>query len=88
VPNSGLDLFGPQSVEILKGPASVLYGLAPPGGIVNMTSRRPEDNFGGSMQLLYGSYNDKQVDGDVTGSVNDHLSLRLTTPLPRPRHSN
>ncbi len=79
VSNIGLDLYGSQSVEILKGPSSVLYGLSPPGGIVNMTSRRPEDRFGGSVQVSYGSYDDKQVAGDVTGAVNDQFSLRLTS---------
>ncbi len=78
VSNTGLDLYGSQSVDILKGPASVLYGLAPPGGIVNMTSRRPEDEFGGEVRVLYGSYDDKQVAADVTGPVNDNLDLRLT----------
>ncbi len=81
VPNSGVDLYGSQTVEILKGPSSVLYGLAPPGGIVNMVSRRPEDKFGGEVQLLGGSYNDKQIDGDITGAVNDALSLRFTALL-------
>jgi iron complex outermembrane receptor protein len=81
VSNSGVDLYGSQAVEILKGPASVLYGLAPPGGIVNMVSRRPEDKFGGEVQLLGGSYNDKQISGDVTGAVTDHLSLGLTALL-------
>lgn len=78
VPNTGVDLYGSQSVEILKGPASVLYGLAPPGGIVNMESRRPEDKFSGELQLLGGSYDDKQIAGDITGAVNDALSLRFT----------
>ena len=79
VTNIGLDLYGSQSVEVLKGPSSVLYGLTPPGGIVNMTSRRPEDSFSGSVQGLYGSYDDRQVAGDVTGAVNQYLSLRLTS---------
>jgi iron complex outermembrane receptor protein len=42
ITNTGLDLYGAQTVEILKGPASFLYGSAPPGGIVNVTSRRPD----------------------------------------------
>ncbi len=78
VTNIGLDLYGSQSVEILKGPASVLYGTAPPGGLVNMTSRRPEQKFGGELQALYGSYDDKQLAGDITGGVTDNVSLRLT----------
>jgi iron complex outermembrane recepter protein len=79
VTNIGLDLYGSQSVEILKGPASILYGLAPPGGIVNMTSRRPQDGFSGEIQGLYGSYDNKQFEGDVTGAVTPWLSLRLTS---------
>ena len=43
VNNTGTDLYGSESVEVLKGPASVLYGQSPPGGIVNMMSRRPQD---------------------------------------------
>ncbi|MDB5466601.1 MAG: TonB-dependent siderophore receptor, partial [Phenylobacterium sp.] len=37
VSNVGLDLWGAQSVEILKGPSGVLYGQTPPGGLVNIT---------------------------------------------------
>lgn len=86
VSNTGLDLYAAQSVEILKGPSSVLYGLAPPGGIVNITTRRPQDKFGGELQALYGSYDDWQVAGDITGAVNDFLSLRLTA-LDYDRHT-
>src|SRR5690348_9006957 len=66
VANVGVDLFGFQSVEVLKGPSSTLYGLSPPGGIVNLTSRRPEAQFSGEGQLQGGSFGDGQVAGDVT----------------------
>jgi iron complex outermembrane receptor protein len=33
--------FGLESVEVLKGPASILYGEAPPGGVINAISKRP-----------------------------------------------
>ena len=79
VSTSGFDLYGAQEVDILKGPSSVLYGLAPPGGIVNVVTRRPEDKFGGSAMVEYGSYDSTQVAGDVTGAINDMVSLRLTT---------
>lgn len=69
VSNVGVDLYGFESVEVLKGPSSTLYGLAPPGGIVNMTSRRPEAYFAGEAQLQYGSYSDKQAAVDVTGPL-------------------
>jgi iron complex outermembrane receptor protein len=79
VSSTGHDIYGAQSVEVLKGPSSVLYGLAPPGGIVNITSRRPQDTFGGSAQVSYGSFNNGSVAGDVTGPINDMFSFRLTS---------
>ncbi len=37
------DLYLAEQVEVLKGPASVLYGSGSPGGIVNVVSKRPFD---------------------------------------------
>ncbi|HEU4531252.1 MAG TPA: TonB-dependent siderophore receptor [Steroidobacteraceae bacterium] len=78
VNNTGTDLYGSESVEVLKGPASVLYGQTPPGGIVNMTSRRPRDEFGGELELQGGEYNAWQVSGDLTGPITDTISARFT----------
>jgi len=78
VTNVGLDLYGFQSMEVLKGPASVLYGQTPPGGIVNLTSRRPERDAGGEFDVQYGSFDHKQVAGDMTGPIGDISSYRLT----------
>ncbi|TAN05715.1 MAG: TonB-dependent siderophore receptor [Rhodanobacteraceae bacterium] len=69
VQSTGIDLFGFQTVEILKGPSSALYGSAPPGGIVDMTSRRPEGIFDGEVQLQVGSFDNKQAAIDVTGPL-------------------
>lgn len=69
VPNTGIDLWGADSVEILKGPSGVLYGQTPPGGIVNITMRRPQQDFSGELQAQYGSFDDKQIAGDVTGAL-------------------
>jgi iron complex outermembrane receptor protein len=78
VNNTGTDLYGSEAVEVLKGPAAVLYGQAPPGGIVNMISRRPQDEFGGEVELQAGEYNMWQVAGDVTGALSDRTSGRIT----------
>ncbi len=71
VSSAGVDLYGFQTVEVLKGPSSTLYGLAPPGGIVNVASRRPQADFGGEAQILYGEYSNLQLAGDVTGALDD-----------------
>lgn len=75
VANVGVDLFGFQSVEVLKGPSSTLYGLSPPGGIVNLTSRRPEAQLSGEGQIQGGSFGAGQVAGDITGPLNADGSL-------------
>lgn len=78
VNNTGTDLYGSESVEVLKGPAAVLYGQSPPGGIVNMVSRRPQDGRGGELEVQAGEYNMWQVAGDLTGSMSDRTSGRIT----------
>ena len=78
VNNTGADLYGSESLEILKGPSSALYGQSPPGGIVNMTSRRPEADFGGELEVQFGEYDHLQFNGDVTGAISDRISGRLT----------
>jgi iron complex outermembrane receptor protein len=78
VNNTGTDLYGSDSVEVLKGPASVLYGQSPPGGIVNMVSRRPQDVRGGELEVQGGEYNMWQVAGDLTGPLSDRVSGRIT----------
>lgn len=64
-----------ESVEVLKGPASLLYGIMDPGGIVNTISKRPELYQHGSVTLLGSTYanNRSGADGtlDVTGPVGD-----------------
>ena len=77
--NVGLDVWGAQSVEILKGPAGTLYGATPPGGIMNLTMRRPQSEFGGEVQGSYGSFDAWQAAGDITGPIGDgRLEGRLT----------
>ncbi|MGF6310731.1 iron complex outermembrane receptor protein [Bradyrhizobium sp. i1.8.4] len=71
-----------ESVEVLKGPASLLYGIMDPGGIVNTISKRPELYQHGSVTLLGSTYaNSKSgADGtiDITGPIgNGGLAYRF-----------
>ncbi len=78
IDNVGLDLYGFEAIDILKGSSSVLYGSTPPGGIYNLTSRRPSSRLGGELQVKYGTDDFKQVAGTITGPVTDGISARLT----------
>ncbi len=78
ISETGVDLYAFQTLDILKGPSSALYGSAPPGGIINETSRRPSDKFGGEIQLKGGTNDYLEAAGTLTGPVTDYLDLRLT----------
>ncbi len=78
ISETGVDLYAFETLDILKGPSSALYGSAPPGGIINETSRRPSDTLGGEMQVKGGTNEYLEAAGTVTGPVNDFLDLRLT----------
>lgn len=74
----GVDLYAFQSLDILKGPSSVLYGAAPPGGILNETSRRASSQFGGEALVKGGTNDFAQFATTVTGPVTSFLDVRAT----------
>ena len=74
----GVDLYAFQSLDILKGPASVLYGAAPPGGILNEVSRRASPEFGGEAELKAGTDSFFEGAGTITGPVAPWLDARAT----------
>ncbi|MFD1331986.1 TonB-dependent siderophore receptor [Methylopila musalis] len=61
--------YGIERVEILKGPASVLFGQAAPGGVVNTITKRPTATPFGEVNVTYGSYARKQASFDVGGPL-------------------
>ncbi|AKM09481.1 TonB-dependent siderophore receptor [Croceicoccus naphthovorans] len=76
--SNGVDLYAFESLDILKGPASVLYGSAPPGGIYNQRSRRPSSEFGGEVSVKYGEDDYKQIAMTATGAASSMIDGRIT----------
>ncbi len=64
-----------QSIEVLKGPAAVLYGRIEPGGLVNITTKKPFDIPYYSLEQQFGSYDFYRTQWDATGVVTDDKSL-------------
>ena len=55
-----------ERVEVLRGPASVLYGSNAMGGVVNIVTRSPgEDGIRTNVNIGYGSFNTLQSEGTV-----------------------
>ncbi|MGN4999042.1 TonB-dependent siderophore receptor [Aeromonas sp. 61P] len=69
--------FGLESVEVLKGPASMLYGVAPPGGVINAISKRPTTTPQGLVDLQLGSRDHRQVGVDVSDALSDSSRYRM-----------
>jgi iron complex outermembrane receptor protein len=78
--NYRIDPYFMERVEVLRGPASVLYGQAAVGGIINAVSKRPQTEEGGEITVEYGTFDFKQVKFDMTGPVTSDgkWSYRLT----------
>lgn len=69
------DPWNLERIEILKGPASVLYGRAPLSGIVNTISKHPTDQPFAEVDVLFGSHNRKQLGLDFGGPANQEGTL-------------
>ncbi|WP_110953744.1 TonB-dependent siderophore receptor [Anaerosinus massiliensis] len=77
---SNFDMYSLERVEVLRGPASILYGAGSPGGIINNVSKRPTKEPLRELHLQSGS--NKQFNGalDLSGPASDDgkLLFRLT----------
>ena len=71
------DPYNVSRVEILRGPASVLFGQGSIGGLVNLVSKTPDFTTRGELNLVYGSYDRKEAMGDVNVALADNLAVRF-----------
>jgi iron complex outermembrane receptor protein len=69
-----------DSIEVVRGPASVLYGRASPGGVVALNSKRPEFEPGGELRFRVGNSNQRSAAFDLTGPLGEEqrVAFRLT----------
>ncbi|MDE2881900.1 MAG: TonB-dependent receptor, partial [Acidobacteriota bacterium] len=66
---SQLQLSNIERIEILKGPASVLYGSTEPGGVVNYVTAKPQEEFGVRGSVRFGQYGQTYGSAEVTGPL-------------------
>ena len=73
------DIVGIESVEVLKGPRSALFGRGEPGGTINLTTKRPQFEKGGEFRATAGRWDQLRFEGDVQTTVgaNDQVGIRL-----------
>jgi len=69
------NVYALESLEVLKGPSSVLYGQAELGGIINSVSKLPKPEQQGEIWAQLGSHDRKQLAADITGPMSDDGKL-------------
>ncbi len=69
------DSYALERVEVIRGPSSVTYGQAQPGGLVNLVSKRPTEDTLRELRLSAGSDDFFELAGDFSGKVDDEGKL-------------
>ena len=77
--NSGVfpEVSGLERVEVLKGANAMLYGNTAAGGVINMVTKKPRFQTGGSFSLNGGSWNTYKPTFDVYGPISKSAAFRL-----------
>lgn len=75
-----IEPYGLERLEVLKGPSSVVYGAMPPGGLLNMVSKRPTGQPLHEVQAQVGSFDLRELAFDFGGPLTEdgHWLYRLT----------
>ena len=69
--NPKVEPWNLERIAVLRGPASSVYGQTPPGGMLDMVSRRPQAESSHEVEVQAGSNEHKQINFDSTGKLDD-----------------
>lgn len=72
------DMSNVERIEVLKGPASVLYGRGSAGGLVNKINKKPMDESLHEVSLIGGTTGQRRAEVDVNERVAENVKVRLT----------
>jgi iron complex outermembrane receptor protein len=72
-----MDIGAVESIEVLKGPASVLYGASEPGGTLNIITKKPHADFAVQTQASANTFGAGRLDLDLNTPLSDTVSFRV-----------
>lgn len=75
--NQPRDTVSIDRVEVLKGPASVLYGQLQPGAVINIVTKQPKRTWQGEASVSYGRFDDWRGSIDLTGPITQDGDVRF-----------
>jgi len=70
-------------VDVLKGPAGLVYGTGGAGGVVNLITKRPTDEFYANATATFGTRDTKIFTADVSGQIGGGFGIRITGEAER-----
>ena len=74
-------LFDLGNLEVLKGPQGTLYGRNATGGVINIVTRRPSNQFDATAEIGFGSRARKQADAALNLPLGSDTALRLAATV-------
>ncbi|WP_319797398.1 TonB-dependent siderophore receptor [Nitrobacter sp.] len=75
ISNGDIEPYGLERVEVMRGPASVLYGQNQPSGVIALVTKRPTEQPIHEVQLQGGSFGQKGGAFDFSGPVTEDKTL-------------
>jgi len=75
--NASRDMANIERLEVIKGPASALYGSSEPGGILNIVTKKPQFKPGHAIGFYAGSYDTYRTTLDSTGPISETFAYRI-----------
>ncbi len=72
------EFFDAERVEVLRGPQGTLYGRNTTAGVINMITNKPDEEFGGEVQLELGDYSHVKFKGALNFPLSSNLAQRFS----------
>ena len=73
-----VDLYDLERIEVLRGPQGTLFGKNASAGVINITTKRPTDEFEGTAEISLFQDNEYRLKTSVSGGLTDNVNGSLT----------
>ena len=79
--NTTIDPINIDNIEVIKGPSGTLFGssVISYGGLINVVTKKPYQNFGGEISYNNGTYGSNRVTADINLPANDKMAVRVNS---------
>ena len=77
-PAHNQDLLDLERIEVLRGPQGTLFGKNNVAGSINLISKRPEDEFGGTVGFSVGNFDLKQYTAMLNAPLGDNVAAKFS----------